>query len=38
MLASRVEEDTDLIEDEEDVHAVAAYYAGTCYLDTVGSL
>ena len=26
---SRVEEDTELIEDQEDVHAVAAYYAGT---------
>jgi hypothetical protein len=24
----RIEEDTELIEDQEDVHAVAAYYAG----------
>lgn len=29
---SRVEEDTELIEDQEDVHAVAAYYAGTLLL------
>ena len=28
-LQPRIEEDTELIEDQEDVHAVAAYYAGT---------
>ena len=27
LLQPRVEEDTELVEDEEDVHAVAAYYA-----------
>ena len=30
----RVEEDTELVEDQEDVHAVAAYYAGTARLES----
>lgn len=30
----RIEEDTELIEDQEDVHAVAAYYAGKALTQT----